>query len=1390
MASCTNIKLLKRNVEDFIGFYESVLQDDSLSQSEVASTEAALTLLRANLEAIENDNRKFLAASGFISQRNEEKSKVFDKAFKEIAGEKFSFRYGRDGNESSGKYVSSTVTDGGIAINIITRRGQEQFTFPLSSTGASLPTKGTDNYIFVKNLEEILDTYEVNQMDPDKLEGVLGSNNSKLHLNAKYRYGDYIHGDKESMKNMVDNLHLLGGSKATEEDLEYYKSLIDDMSKDLFDPLQLYLNAEADKSEGSATGTGRIDIAVKNGPRIVGNQQTEASIYMEETIHSMTYAAIESKTPEANKLKRQLSHTVELARKNTSWEDFLPKESINPEAEQAYAKEIYDYIFSGKNGDHEFLAKGITVPEIRDAFKNIKFKGEKSTKLLDRINDFFAAVMDIIRGNLTLKNKPEDVHQSLVNLSLQLGEINSKASQRRLRATEGVMGHAMDIVNNLDSKAVAKWDNVRKWVINKADVKLEKMPDSYYGRVTWMSKVLLLSFTNPVYRKVSGAVATSLGIKADGTVREIIGGLFATEPAQKVAEYLALQSGKVDKARNNQIDLTRNAVFDGFSSKDVVTESHENAMTSVLMDTGFASVLGKDSVTVERGTRKVNYDNKTFRKLLTDKDALNKRISDVKKALRDYDINHQEWHVNQAVGLGIFMATHKGTPEQNLNAHNIARGIHSSHKKNVNTNVVKAINELSSLVALNMIDDSEKALIADLAKTEWKGVQHVADMVEGFNRNSEESVFKNNKVNMIKGYSKELFDDTIMMEVAPVADENAMKAQGFKKVMNLNPSAGDIRNKPMAMYVTYSASRPDRIRGAARLNQIRAKGQSIRNLAFVEDPEGMPQLVAERGRRDIINIQRAAMARGKSMEQAGFQFNESIYGVVPTLNNSGVVSDYRYMMDKETKKKLLGQDTRISEVLARSYGSLTDKLNTEQHNAKVLEALTKDMEDNWAYGAVGKDGLTEFTEIGPNAETKEGKELYYMLPSSFKEYIKNRQDKTLAVRTALKDVYFGYSNMSIANFAGMQKINPALLTKVIKMGEMWWMEMVKVAKGNILLKTPAVLIGNIMANFISGTLKGYNPVEMGKLYTESYRDINTFNSINKELQTLENTIRSNNVALGKELLPPAKKSALLKENKVNRQKAESLKRRIERDLKHIEEIVNLGLDQNVDDSAEIDSNRITKFFDTQLEKVPELVRDGVDLMFLTKRTAIYKIANEFLEVSDLVARDVQNRIEKKNIEKQVNGHTKLPSWWLEIQNRKGYKDQQRLVGKERVQFLEMAKTQREYDLVEDFINYSKPSGRFEEYLNKVGILMFTKYTKRIQRVILKNSSNHPVKTAVGLLAFGFLGGFPSIHESSFMVKDYYGDSIGAGNIFPVYAPTEVFANFITPAVVKDSTYEF
>ena len=70
----------------------------------------------------------------------------------------------------------------------------------------------------------------------------------------------------------------------------------------------------------------------------------------------------------------------------------------------------------------------------------------------------------------------------------------------------------------------------------------------------------------------------------------------------------------------------------------------------------------------------------------------------------------------------------------------------------------------------------------------------------------------------------------------------------------------------MALYVTDSFSRPERLRGGIRLNQIRSKGTTITDISY-KDGEGFSNgFIRERAIREINEIQRLAIEEAKKME--------------------------------------------------------------------------------------------------------------------------------------------------------------------------------------------------------------------------------------------------------------------------------------------------------------------------------------------------------------------------------------------------------------------------------------------------------------------------------------------------------------------------------------------
>ncbi len=89
-------------------------------------------------------------------------------------------------------------------------------------------------------------------------------------------------------------------------------------------------------------------------------------------------------------------------------------------------------------------------------------------------------------------------------------------------------------------------------------------------------------------------------------------------------------------------------------------------------------------------------------------------------------------------------------------------------------------------------------------------------------------------------------------------------------------------------------------------------------------------------------------------------------------------------------------------------------------------------------------------------------------------------------------------------------------------------------------------------------------------------------------------------------------------------------------------------------------------------------------------------------------------------------------------------------------------------------------------MNSMGILMFTKYLKRIQPVIANTFVNHPLKSALTVLSAGAFQVGDVIQDQAIIARgfDPRGD-FSLSNIVPVYSPLYHLENVFTPPIVKE-----
>lgn len=1177
---------------------------------------------------------------------------------------------------------------------------------------------------------------------------------------------DYVHGSVDDMSRTLADLHATSSSSVSSEVYDHYNKLLKAMHPRFFREMSVYINENQDHAHGWVN----VDknSMVVNTTSNIDSFMTNAEAYMHETIHSMTMWALRTDSRNAKTLQRRLNYLRGQAFKGLTWKSLV---KANPDLTEKAAKELLNYIFDSKYSDDEFLAYSLTNPTFMKALEGVRLKDERSTGLFAAISDFFSDLIDAVMGNYDFRNRNTTIDTEIHALAFKLAEINAKADEKVEKGS---------VLHNLSSLVDSFEENFEEMVSKIPSVlKLDTvgtMPDvnamSRAQKALFFGKFFVKGIYNPNYRNVVGMFFTNLGIDASSSLREVGRSLLPKLDYDYVAEFHGLATNRLDLLRNTHVGLAAESILSKFTSPP--TEAEENALTSVILEAN-ASTLFQSKRNGGKG-----YSNDQLKKIFTDVGYRKKLIARRENAILKQEKERGNWLVAQAKGLGNFMITGMGHLNQNQNSRGIVIGHNSNERFAFNKDLHEKIEELAALHALDKHNATEVFMVGEMLAREKDAVYNIVNLYEAFKVQSEME-FEKNAAHTVEGYTQEIFDSTIDVAIDLMSKREELEKAGFRFVKTLE-NKDLVDAEPLGYFVSDSNHQGERMRGAVSLGNPSHKGLTLKDMRFKQFPERNKHAYAW-FQNDKMRLDKKAIEIYDSL-MAGTDVDAIEVGPMPILDATGKVIDYRHMMGKADKFRYLGQDKRVSAVLSKTSASLMDKMQRDEQNTKVLETLKKDIADVYDRQDSEKN-LREYTLIGPGSSDPEIKELFYMLPRSFQEFAMNREDKALPVQSMLIPQYFGYRHLRFTDIPGLKQL-PTAIKKVINTFESYYLDMVKIAKSNILMKMPVVPVGNLVSNILYAITTGMPITEIPGAYLDSFRDVKAFMANHKEVEAKKIELAVLTQSYTTQRFGSAEKRNDFNDE-VAKLKSQIARLEKEMDKSDIKELFDLGMYQSVIEDVNMhivgEANKISEGMDKLLSRTPKAVKTSLQWMYLSKETAWYKINQELLQLSDLVARDVMNRKQKFIEKEQADGKRDLPLEYREfIGNTKSKR--RALTGKEREEFLKFAERNRHVNLLTSFVNYNLPNGRGEEFLNRIGVLMFTKYVKRIQQVVAESSVKHPIRTILTLAAAAFMFDASMIQDQSLVAKGLDDNNFGIFGMIPYHSPLDNFLNVVTPPIVK------
>ena len=458
--------------------------------------------------------------------------------------------------------------------------------------------------------------------------------------------------------------------------------------------------------------------------------------------------------------------------------------------------------------------------------------------------------------------------------------------------------------------------------------------------------------------------------------------------------------------------------------------------------------------------------------------------------------------------------------------------------------------------------------------------------------------------------------------------------------------------------------------------------------------------------------------------------------IVSPVTNKAV--DYRITMSTKNKQELLNMDMNGISILSKMYASQNTKLNASIRNKALIEFLKDDVKNNMVESTKrGRDTGIKYILLDKNTDNKYLKESWAVIPNELKEEI---EKGNFYIREDWLQSLFGIRDISLSDWSVLKKDKAVLVRRGIAIAEYILKTLSYIAKRNIVLLVPGVLVNNVISNLNYSIMNGANPVKVAKMQLANAKAIRTYLEDKKVLNRIE----------FRERIGTATKEEIDMKN--------IYKSKLQNNIVH--PLMEKGMYQSIVEDINIDDlesiGKISKFLKNSkvLNKIPNAMKWMSRQLFMTEGTPIYDFMFQATQYSDFIARATEYQLQMEKAPKKY-----------EIVERDGRR--YRELTDEYVEYEERVTI----GILNAFINYDKPQSSIEQYLNDIGLFMFTKFAKRIQHVILKSSMDNPIGVLMFLLGQHYILDTEDIMEQNIINKHWTA---------LVHNPVDNFINAVTP----------
>lgn len=1028
-----------------------------------------------------------------------------------------------------------------------------------------------------------------------------------------------------------------------------------------------------------------VDLAqgkIKNKALIFGLKSSDKEAYVTEALVNVfnVYLNNNAGTLAVNGINKLYSKAQ--AQFKTA-KDLFPDYDKVSDDEKARLRAIYQAVFNPKNKTADslawFMALSVSNEELGRTLSNHVVKGERSNhSWFDKFMGILEQVVNTF-NNVFFHAKGRDAKSQIDAYIQALAKVETKARNAHVDYIQLGYSMAHGGLRRLADKPVRKG---LVYAFNRETFRQSEFsPVRTLGKVASVIKDVdeLNKAEQLINEMVYEGHANFSPNNRMGLLADSINEIIGLGKRGLNVDKLIRMTKTIEQYRQSVKDNTYKAIRKQFTRE--LTKEEKFGITNILLRTDMASLLNH------------GFKPKDVLAML-DETKRKKMIAHYENKLID-KVGHKDYDMLQQVySLAYYMATGNSKPNMIKSAHGVAIGLGSDYQTTfdkMDNEIFKIVDVLSSLIALDFKDSEEIKVIQKLSADQSKGLIATLNLHKELIQKGRTD-FESNPYNYQKGYIPEMVNPYRKVVYATQDEVANYKRKGFEIINELKQDdADDTDGRVLMIHPEYQPF--NYVSGTLDMVDTHHRGTPVYEKG-----------VNDKGIREVNKAHLVIRKANAKQRPSVSSFDRTGNALIPTYDTQGAILDYHYEMGHTARDVLLERDNSFDELLATLNGGLEFKPEMFNQQKQIAKAIAQDAKQNVAKRP------NEYIQLDFNSKDPDVQRVIKMIPYSFRTELQKqfgKHAKSYPIHKSMYTATFGYQAYSVVNIwdklDNNKKLNLAenLLRGMFDLAfkqngrkralqaERIIQDTMTFIKDMIVIRSGGVLLGNILSNTYLLMTLGINPVRILKDMTFSWRNSKNYRTMVNRIEEINALLMTTNSTKDKSLL-----------NREKKQLQESLNRN------PMKEYMEAGLMSTiVEDLTKPNETsyktELQKKVDSYVDLIPKPISNTFNELTIGQGSVLHNFLSEATQFSDLSA--------KYTLAKYLHENGT---------------DKDKAI----------------YEAQLSFINYDIPTNQFLDYMNRMGLMMFTKFFLRFQRVMVKLAYNAPVSSLMGHYAVEYMGG--------------------------------------------------